>query len=201
MTSLTADVALQELLAGNQRYVANRSTHPHQTAGHRQELRQRQEPFAVILGCADSRVPPEIVFDQGLGDLFVVRVAGNVVDEAVLGSLEYAAEYLRTPLLVVLGHQACGAVQTTLGALAAGESGVGHMRFLVDVIQPAVAEARFQRGDLLENAVRVNVQRMVKHLRMAGPILSAQVRDRKLQIVGAYYDLASGQVEILGEGQ
>src|SRR3970282_426639 len=99
MTSLNADVALQELIAGNQRYAAGKLTHPHQTTRHRQELIQRQEPFAIILGCADSRVPPEIIFDQGLGDLFVVRVAGNVPDPMILGSIEYAVEHLGASLV------------------------------------------------------------------------------------------------------
>jgi carbonic anhydrase len=198
MTSLNADVALRKLMAGNRRYAANKSTHPHQTSRRRRELMQCHDPFAIILGCADSRVPPEIIFDQGLGDLFVVRVAGNVIDDTVLGSIEYAAEHLKTPLLVVLGHKACGAVKATMEALTVGKEGVGHIRSLVDVIQAAIVEARIQRGDFLDNAIRANVQRMVQQLRLAEPILSSQVRDKKLKIVGAYYDLESGQVEIIG---
>jgi carbonic anhydrase len=164
-----ADIALQELMDGNQRYIAGKLTHPHQTVQHRQELIPHQEPLAIILGCADSRVPPELVFDQGLGDLFVVRVAGNIVDEeAVLGSLEYAVTHLNTPLLMVLGHKACGAVKATVDALATNEEGVGHLRYVVNAIQPAVAEGRIQPGDVLDNAIRANVQRTVKQLKQTG---------------------------------
>lgn len=199
MTSLNADKALQELLAGNQRYMAGRLTHPHQTADYRQGLIEHQAPFAIILGCSDSRVPPEIIFDQGLGDLFVVRVAGNVMDDAVLASLEYAAEHLKTPLLIVLGHKGCGAVQATVDALAANQGGAGHMRFLVNAIQPAVEDARSQGGVLADNVIRANVQRIVKHLKLAEPILFSRVRDHKLKIVGGFYDLESGKVEMISE--
>src|SRR3990170_7095870 len=114
MTSLNADVALQELIAGNQRYAAGKLTHPHQTTRHRQELIQRQEPFAIIVGCSDSRVPPEIIFDQGLGDLFIVRVAGQVVGPVELDSIEYSVKYLGSTLIFVLGHESCGAVTAVI---------------------------------------------------------------------------------------
>jgi carbonic anhydrase len=202
MSSMNADEALQELLAGNRRYVAGQLDRPHQTKDRRLHLVSHQEPFAVILSCADSRLPPEIIFDQGLGDLFVIRIAGNLIDEAILGSIEYAVHHLQTSLLVVLGHKGCGTVKATLDALAAGEGGAGNMRFLVSAIQPAVAEARIQPGDLLDNAVRINVKRVVRQLSYASPILSASLRAGKLKIVGAYYDLESGQVDIItGETQ
>jgi carbonic anhydrase len=198
MALKNADVALQELLDGNQRYVAGKLTHPHQTPQHRQELLKHQAPFASILGCADSRVPPELIFDQGLGDLFVVRVAGNIVDvEAVLGSLEYAVVHLKTPLLMVLGHKACGAVKATLDAMAKNEEGTGHLRYIVNAIRPTVAEGRLQAGDLLDNAIRANVQRTVERLKNE-VVFSAMVCEQKLKIIGAYYDLQSGQVELLG---
>jgi carbonic anhydrase len=197
MTIRNADIVLQELLDGNQRYVAGKLTHPHQTEQRRQELIPHQEPFAIILGCADSRVPPEVIFDQGLGDLFVVRVAGNIIDEeAVLGSLEYAVEHLRTPLLVVLGHKACGAVKATVEALSKNEEGEGHLRYIVNAIMPAAVEGRNKPGDVLDNAVRANVQRTVEKLKQTDPFSSA-IRDQKLKIVGAYYDLGSGKVELL----
>jgi carbonic anhydrase len=200
MTLRKAEIALQEILEGNQRYMAGRLTHPRQTIQRRQELAQHQEPFAIILGCADSRVPPELIFDQGLGDLFVVRVAGNIPDEAaVMGSLEYAVAHLRTPLLVVLGHKGCGAVKATVEVLAAHESGEGHLGFIVNAIRPAIDEARRAGGDLLDQAIRVNVERTVNRLKETEPILAGRVHSQELMIVGAYYDLESGRVEILGE--
>lgn len=199
MTLRNADSALQELLDGNQRYMAGRLTHPHQTEQRRQELVQHQEPFAVILGCADSRVPPELIFDRGLGDLFVVRVAGNIPDEtAVLGSLEYAVAHLKTSLLVVLGHKGCGAVQAAVAALEANEIEAGHLGFVVNAIRPAIDQARRAGGDLLDRAIRMNVERTVDQLKKMEPILAGQVRSQELKIVGAYYDLESGRVEILG---
>jgi carbonic anhydrase len=200
MAFKNADVALQELLEGNQRYVADKSTHPRQTPQRRQELREHQGPFASILGCADSRVPPELIFDQGLGDLFVVRVAGNIVDEeAVLGSLEYAVTHLQTPLVMVLGHKACGAVKATVEAVAANTEGAGHLRYVVNAIRPAAAEGRLQAGNFLDNAIRANIHRTVKQLTEKGADFSAMVREQKLKIIGAYYDLESGQVELLDE--
>ncbi len=198
MAITNAEAALQELLAGNQRYVAGKLTHPRQTLQHRQELRDHQAPFASILGCADSRVPPEVIFDQGLGDLFVVRVAGNIVDEeAVLGSLEYAVEHLHTPLLVVLGHKGCGAVKATLEAAAGNAEVKGHLRYVVEAIRPAAAEGRLQVGNFLDNAVRANVHRTVKQLLEKGAALASLVREQKLKVIGAYYDLDSGRVELL----
>lgn len=198
MPMSNADSALKELLDGNQRYVAGKMKHPHQSTQHRRKLVPHQHPFASMLACSDSRVPPEVIFDQGLGDLFVVRVAGNIIDEeAVLGSLEYAVGHLNTPLLMVLGHRACGAVKATVDALAKSEEGEGHLPFIIHAIQPAVAEARKRPGDVVDNAVRANVWKAIEQLKQAGPILSAMVRNQKLKIVGAYYDLESGKVELL----
>lgn len=197
MLDRNAEHALQELLEGNQRYVSARLAHPRQTVECRQSLAAHQAPFAIILGCADSRVPPEVIFDQGLGDLFVVRVAGNVLDEAVLASLEYAADHLETPLLVVLGHSGCGAVHATLHALAAEESGAGHLGVLVNAIRPAVAAAQARGGDLLDGTVRANVERIAALLEQAEPVLSARVRAGRLKVAGMLYDLESGRVELL----
>jgi carbonic anhydrase len=192
-------MALEDLLDGNRRFVDGRLTYPRQDPQHRQRLVQHQDPSAIVLGCADSRVPPEIIFDQGLGDLFVVRVAGNILDDsAVLASLEYAVAHLKAGLLVVLGHEGCGAVKATLAAEAANESVGGHLGFVVSAIRPAIDEARSQGGDLLDHAIRANVARMVNQLKETEPILAGRVRDGELKIVGAYYHLETGRVEILG---
>ncbi len=190
---LTADQALESLLAGNERYVNAKLTHPHQTIEHRTALVEGQRPFAVILGCADSRVPPEIIFDHGLGDLFVVRVAGNVVDDIVLGSIEYAVLHLHTPLIMVLGHANCGAVVETLK----GENLEGHLPSLVRAIKPAIDKIKDQSVDLLDKAIRANANRSAEQIRAARPILYELVKADKLKVVTAYYDLASGKVEVI----
>jgi carbonic anhydrase len=152
-----------------------------------------QHPVAAILSCADSRVPPELVFDQGLGDLFTVRVAGNVVDDAIIGSLEYAAEHLGIPVIIVLGHSGCGAVKATIDG---GEPNT-HIQALVKAIQPAVDQAYREPGPLMDNAIRDNVLLAVKQLNESKPILAEMVRAGKLQIKGAVYHLDSGVVEYL----
>ena len=182
-------------MQGNKRYATSHPQHPHQSVRRRHELEKDQHPFACILSCSDSRVPPEIVFDEGLGDLFVVRVAGNIVDNAVTGSIEYAVEHLGTPVVVVMGHEKCGAVQATLGG---GEPGT-HIQSLVEAISPAVIEAKKKPGEPLVNAVRANVQLVVQQLRQSRPILAEQLRSHKVRIVGAVYELDSGSVLLLPE--
>ena len=189
---MNSEEALQELKAGNERFIAGTPIFPNQSPERRAGLTGGQKPFAVILGCSDSRVPPEIIFDQGIGDLFVIRVAGNVVPDAVLGSMEYAVDHLRVPFILVLGHQGCGAVQATIK----GGTLPGRIGSLVEAIQPAVEEARRQSGDLLENAVRSNVKRIVRDLKSRGPILAERVSKGELQIRGGYYRLDSGRAEI-----
>jgi carbonic anhydrase len=191
----SAATVLSALKAGNERHVKGQYKHPDETVARRQELAKGQSPHAVVLTCADSRVPPEIVFDQGLGDLFVIRVAGNVAPDAEVASIEYAVEHLLTPLVVVMGHQSCGAV----GAAIAGEEAPGHLPALIDAIKPAVDEARTQKGDLSDNAVRVNVERVVEQLRTSEPILGPAVKAGHLQIVGAVYALDTGRVAWLPE--
>ena len=188
--------ALQRLREGNERYVAAKLTLTNATATRRLEVAHEQRPFAAILVCADSRVPAEIVFDQGLGDLFVVRVAGPVADEAVLGSLEFAVTALAVPLILVLGHERCGAVQATVKALEQGDDPPGHIASLVDAIRPAVKQARGRPGDLVDNALRAHIAGLVERLRAARPILGERVRQGQLKIVGARYNLETGQVEI-----
>lgn len=189
----TAEEALQKLVEGNKRYVDVKLEHPHQTPARRAELGGGQSPFAIILGCADSRVPPEILFDQGLGDLFTIRVAGNVIDDMVLGSVEYAAAHLNTPLMVVLGHARCGAV----GAAVAGGELEGHLPSLAAAIQPAIDQVKGQPGDLLDNAVRANASMVTGQLQSSEPVLAELVREGKFKVVAARYDLDSGAVEFL----
>ncbi len=151
-----------------------------------------QHPFAVILGCADSRVPPEIIFDQGLGDLFVIRVAGNILDDAILGSIEYAVEELGTSLVLVLGHERCGAVAATVKHAEVP----GHISTLLSAIQPAVDRAKNESGDLLDNAVRANIRLVVEQLKSSMPVAEF-VQDDRLNVVGAQYNLDHGAVEII----
>ena len=189
----SSEKALKRLMAGNTRYVKSGLSHPRQTTERRIELRDGQRPFAVILGCSDSRVPPELIFDQGLGDLFVVRVAGNIIDPVVLSSIEYAASHLHTPLIMVLGHSECGAVQTTVD----GDDLEGHLPTLAGAISPAVEKIRDQPGDIVNNAARLNAKMVSEQLSCTTPILSELVHKDYLRIVPAYYDLETGVVEIL----
>ncbi len=189
----TPDEALEKLMSGSQRYVAGKVVHPNQDAARREALGSGQSPFAIVLGCADSRVPPAILFDQGLGDLFVIRVAGNIIDDAVLGSIEYAAAHLHTPLMVVLGHSKCGAV----GATVAGGELEGHLPSLAEAIQPAVDQVKGQPGDAVENAVRANAKMVAEQLRTSEPVLAELVQAGQLKVVAARYDIDSGVVDIL----
>ena len=191
--ALDPDKALQRLLEGNQRYVAGKATHPDQTAERRLELAKGQAPFAIVLTCSDSRVAPELFFDQGLGDLFVIRNAGNILDDHVIGSMEYAVEHLHANLIVVVGHGKCGAVSA---AVAGGEI-PGHIRSIVEAITPAIEEAKNLPGDKVDNAVRANAQHMATILTHVEPILKTEVKEGHLKIVAARYDLSTGQVEII----
>jgi len=185
--------ALSQLLDGNRRYVELRRIHPNQSDDRRNSLLGGQHPQAIILGCSDSRVPPEIIFDQGLGDLFVVRVAGNVIDDIVLASIEYAAEHLHTPLLMVLGHTNCGAVQAAMDDTELD----GHLPSIAQAIEEALEAARELPGDTLNNAIRAHARITAEHLRLSEPVLSVLVRSGSLLIVSAIYDLDTGLVEIL----
>jgi len=191
----------RELLeAGNARYVAGEAIHPDQSVTRRDAVVEAQLPFAAILSCADSRVPPEVIFDQGLGDLFVVRSAGQVIDHAVLGSLQYGVEHLKTPLLVVLGHSGCGAVQATIEAIEKKSKPTGtDIDALVAAIRPAVAEAKQTGADktnLLSVSIDINVERIVEHLKTVA-VLSEASTLRKVKIIGAVYSLDTGQVNWL----
>jgi len=193
ISELTPNSALQKLMEGNQRYIEQKRTFPDQARSRIVEVAQGQHPFATILACSDSRVAPEIIFDQGLGDLFDIRVAGNFLDDVVLGNIEYAALELGVPLLVILGHERCGAVKAALD----GKAVPGHISTLVAAIQPAVDSTKGQKGDAWDNAVRANVKRNVNNLQSASPILAEAVKAGKLKVVGGRYDLDSGKVEII----
>ncbi len=185
--------ALAALIEGNRRYQALHLTHPHENAARRTELAAGQHPIAAVLSCSDSRVPPEIVFDQGLGDLFVVRVAGNIIDDVVLGSLEYAVEHLNVPLIVVMGHYKCGAIQ----AAVQGGSPHDHEVSLLAALKPAVEAVRPKGGDVVAHAVVLNVRNVAAQLTASEPVLHPAIAGHKLRVIGAVYDLDSGKVEIL----
>ena len=194
----SVDGAWEVLQAGNSRYVSGRLLHPDQSVQRRAELAAGQHPRAVVLACSDSRVPPEIVFDTGLGDLFVVRVAGNTDVPAAVGSIEYAVEHLHVPLIVVLGHQSCGAVEAAVKADKSGERAPGELDAILAPIAPAVKVAKGQPGDINENAMQDNVALVVERLRTSEPILAEAVRSGKLKIMGCRYDLESGKVSVVG---
>jgi carbonic anhydrase len=184
------------LVEGNARFSAGSTQHPRQTPGRRAELSSSQHPVAVILGCADSRTGPEILFDQGLGDLFVVREAGNVVDDHALGSIEYAVEHLHTPLIVVLGHERCGAIGAARDTVAAHAHAEGHIESLVASIRPAVEATA---GQDAEATCKANVRNVVKALRASEPILRRTTAEGRVEVLGAYYDLDTGVVTFLGD--
>src|SRR5215831_3843882 len=190
-----ADEALSRLLNGDKRFVAGNSQEPHGAAllERRHALAKNQKPFAVIVSCSDSRVPPELVFDVSLGDIFVIRTAGEVVDQVAVGSIEYAIEHLGTRLVVVLGHQRCGAVS----AAVSGGTDTGDIPNLLKAILPAVEGTKGESGDPIDNAVRANARDIAKRLQSTGPIIAPRVQSGEVKIVAAYYSLDTGQIELL----
>lgn len=189
---LTADQALRRILAGNNRFVSQKANNPNQSAERLSELEQEQKPFATILGCSDSRVPLEVIFDQGLGDLFVIRVAGNVVTQSELASIEYGVSILQTKVLIVLGHSQCGAVKAAL----TGGHLIGQLNTLTDLIQPAIARSIRQPGNAIDNGVRENILLQTERLRKT-PVVAKLLDEKRLQLVGGYFDLKTGKVSIL----
>lgn len=188
-----ANLALQKLIEGNARFIANQKTRLDFTFD-RAASAKHPEPFAAILGCVDSRVPPELVFDQGLDDLFVIRTAGHVLDNAVLGSLEYGVVKLHIPLIVVLGHERCGAVKATLDALKHQTEYTTKLQHLIDAIRPAVeASQRRGEGDPVENAVRANIEFTLHRLTHL-PFFAKEIKQGRLKIVGMRYDLDDGAI-------
>lgn len=195
--AITPDAALKRLMDGNARYVANTPNQKDFSAG-RAARTVAQYPFAAILSCADSRVAPELAFDEGPGELFVVRVAGNFVNDDGLASLEYGAKFLGTPLIMVLGHTNCGAVDATIKVLADNVQLPGHLPDLVNSIKPAVEKAKAEKpANLLEAATAANVMLNVQRLKTARPILSKMEEEGKVKVVGAVYDLPTGKVNLL----
>ncbi|MGW3122241.1 carbonic anhydrase [Streptomyces sp. NPDC001107] len=186
----TARAALAELLAGNRRYATGGSHHPDQGLLRRHALATGQHPFAVVVGCIDSRVPPELVFDQGLGDLICIRTAGQVLDEAVLASIQYGVQELHIPLVLVLGHERCGAVAATLDHLRTGAPVPGHLELLVDEIAPAALRTRRQSGDWAELTMRANTVWVRDAIRADSAFAAATV-------TAARFDLDTGLVSLL----
>jgi carbonic anhydrase len=183
---------LKRLVAGNRRFMNATMAHPNQTVERRTDLATSQSPFAIIVSCSDSRVSPELIFDQGIGDLFVIRSAGEVVSEIGIGSIEYAVEHLSVPVIMVLGHERCGAVKATV----AGGEAPGSIGSIVELIKPAVAKARGQTGDVLDNAIKNNVNLVAEKIAIS-PIIHEALLRGKLKIVRGVYDLDDGQVKAI----
>ncbi len=193
-----ADSAIQRLIRGNKRFAEGKARHPHESPNWRHSLESGQHPYAVILGCADSRVCPELLFDQGFGDLFVIRVAGNIIDVDVTASIEYAVDHLDSMLVVVLGHTHCGAVTATLDHLAEADGEPKEIVSLLHRIEPAIAGVPqgLAREDRINLAVEANVRYAVERL-SAVPDMKKNVRRRNVRIVGAVYDMHTGIVNML----
>ncbi len=186
------DAALQKLLAGNRRFTQYHPQYPHQSHARMLELAQVQHPFATVLACADSRVPVELLFDQGIGDIFDIRVAGNIATPETIGSIEYAVALLGTPVVLVLGHERCGAVT----AAVKNELLPGEIGSFIKAILPAVDQVKRLSGDVVDNAVIANVHYQIERLKRS-PVLTERLRSGDLKIVGGRYDLDTGTVKIL----
>jgi carbonic anhydrase len=191
----TPRAAWHALLDGNRRFVAGRARHPRQGPDRIREVAAGQDPFAVILGCADSRVAPELLFDQGIGDLFDNRIAGNVVDDLLLGSIEYAVEEFAPPLLLVLGHERCGAVSATLDAIRTGATAPGHIAALVEALRPILTPYA-GHPDGVELGVRANIRAQAEALLTRSAIVREAVEHGETAVLGARYDLDTGRVTL-----
>jgi carbonic anhydrase len=195
--AISGDKALRRITAGNARYVANK-VHMRDFAVGRAARAQVQHPIASILGCADSRVPPEFVFDQGPGELFVVRVAGNILEEEGLASLEYGAQFLGVPLIFVLGHSNCGAVSAAIKVVQDNATLPGHLPGLINQIKPAVLAAENTHpANLLDAAIVENVRQTMQHVTAATPLLSDMIAAGKVKVAGGVYDIATGRVGMI----
>ena len=190
-----------DLLEGNKRFVSGQLVHPGRTPADFAALAEGQAPLAIIVGCADSRVAPELIFDQGVGDLFVVRVAGNIVSGAgptVKGSIEFAVAELGARLIMVLGHTQCGAVKAAIAHIDANDALPGSIGDLIDPIRPAVRAVQGNPGDKLENVTNANIAMGVERLKNLDPIVSKFAKTGELKVVGAVYELRTGAVKVLG---
>lgn len=196
-TYLTPALAWQRLREGNKRFVAGTSSHPNQDASRRSSLVENQHPFAVIFGCADSRLAAEIIFDLGLGDAFVVRTAGQVIDDAVLGSLEYSVSELDVPLIVVLGHDSCGAVTATKNAVETGQMPVGFIRSLVERITPSVLTSLRNNQTDVNDMVVENVKQTSQRLVDSSRVISGAVDSGRTAVIGLAYSLADGRADLV----
>jgi carbonic anhydrase len=193
---LSPEAALDRLMKGNVRYVEGTSRR-HDFKHEREALSQGQNPFAAVLSCADSRIAPELCFDTARGDVFVCRVAGNFASDDIVASFEYAVQVLNTPLIMVLGHEACGAVDATIKSIKDATTLPGHLPALVAALSPAVKAEQGAGGDLLANSIRRNVALNVDKLKAAAPILKSFFDEKKINVVGAIYQLRSGRVQLL----
>ena len=199
-SGISTDEALKKLMDGNLRFVANQLTIKDSSGpGTRQALAAGQRPYAIILSCSDSRVPPEIIFDKGLGEIFVVRVAGNIPDPVILGSIEYATEHFGSPIIVVLGHKRCGAVTAAVESQGHPHGNIGA---IITTIAPAVEQARkdapgASKSDLVESAIDYNIKLVAKSLLKQSPVIRSLAEAGKVKIISAKYDLDDGTVRIL----
>ena len=193
---MTGLEVLRELRAGYHRYRAGKSEHGDYTE-QRAATAEAQHPFAIVLTCSDSRVPPEILFDQGIGDLFVIRVAGNIADAAGIGSVEYAVANYACPLVLVLGHTNCGAVKAAVDSLEHHEAAPGEIETIVQKILPAARAARHEEGDVYLNATKANAAGVAADLRKVEPIIAAAVREKRLTVASAVYSVKTGSVRVL----
>jgi carbonic anhydrase len=196
-----ADTVLTQLLEGNKRFMNGELAHPRRKPEDFLPLAEGQAPLTAIVCCADSRVAPELIFDQGVGDLFVIRVAGNVITGAgasVKGSIEYAVAELDVRLILVLGHSQCGAVKAAIKHIDVKDTLPGSISGLVDLIRPAVAAVKHKQGNILDNAIKANVEQGVERLKHLEPILAGSVKKGTLKVIGAVYDLHSGKVTAFG---
>jgi carbonic anhydrase len=198
--SVSPDEAVKLLTAGNQRFVAGPAKHPNQSAAQRRQTAEKgQNPFAVVLGCSDSRVPVEVIFDRGIGDIFTVRDAGNIATTTDIGSIEYAVDHLGSPLVVVLGHSACGAVAATVE----GGEAPPNIKAIIEHIAPALAQAKAANPEkskeaLIVEVINANVRQAMADIFKNSPLLRAKVKDGKVKLVGALYDIKSGKVSWMG---
>src|ERR1700761_1855240 len=196
LAARSPQAALDELLAGNRRFTSGRTISHRRDLVILQQMMERQEPFAAILSCADSRVPVEVVFDQTIGQLFVTRVAGNIVTKEIVASLEYAAAVLGTHTILVMGHSSCGAVTAAIQSSSQGTAVPGQISALFPYIRPAVEQA----GPDVDATVRANVLIQVARLRESSPLLSGLIKEGKLKVAAGYFDIRSGAVTLLDEG-
>jgi carbonic anhydrase len=193
-----ASGALARLKQGNLRFVEGRARHTHENASWRHELIEGQKPFATILGCSDSRVPPELVFDVGLGELFIIRLAGNIIAEDVVGTLQYAIAHLHTPLVVVMGHEECGAVTAAVDDILKKDHEPSHIEALLQLIEPGLSrlDMKQERSALIRAAVEANVRWSMQQL-LALPEGQRAIKEGRVTLVGAVYELATGKVRFL----